>query len=334
MSSLAPGTRIGGYRILRTLSDAGHFSLVYLAEPPRGEGAVALKENFPAGAAYRARDGATLRARDRDVFAWALERFEREAEFLRRHRHPGLVHVLGPPIRENGTSYMPLEYLTGGSLRRRIERRGAESEAQVRTWLDPVLAALESIEGVGTSHLDLSPDNILFRGTGEPVLVDFGSARIGGVAPTRGTRMITNCGYSAPEKLSRTSRDIDARADVYSVAALVNFAMTGREPSPAQDRLTGTPALPPKVAARRRGSPAFLAAIDKGFAIAIADRHRGAAAFRRALAPGEHRASAGGSDISAPAPIADPDEFRRRAGVAALVAFALLCLMSITLILV
>ena len=257
MNSLAPGSLIGSYRVVRTLSEAGHFSLVYCAQS-RGGGEIALKENFPVGAAYRSRDGATLRVRDREIFAWALARFEREAEFLRRHRHVNLVRVLEPPIRQNGTSYMAMEYLTGGSLRRRIEQGGAQGEAQVRAWLDSVLAALQSIESVGTSHLDLSPDNVMFRGSGEPVLVDFGSARIGGMAPTQRTRMITNSGYSAPEKLTRTSRDIDARADVYSVAALVNFAMTGREPSPAQDRMVGVSALPARLAARRQGGPRSL----------------------------------------------------------------------------
>ena len=331
MSSLAPGTRIGGYRIVRTLSQVGHFSIVYCAAPLDGGGEVALKENFPAGAAARSRDGGAVRVLDRELFSWALERFEREAEFLRRHRHPNLVRILEPPIRANETSYMAMEYLTGRSLRRRIERGGLQDEAQVRRWLIPVLSALESIESVGTSHLDLSPDNIMYRATGEPVLVDFGSARIGGTAPMRRTRMITNCGYSAPEKLSRTSRDIDARADVYSLSALVNFAMTGHEPAPAQDRLAGRHALPPRVGARRRGSPAFLAAIDKGFALAAVERHRGAAAFARALAavgpPSPHVPPA-------PSPGDILGEARRRKAVLALLVALLLLFVLLLLLLV
>jgi serine/threonine protein kinase len=332
VNSLASGTRIGGYRIVRTLSEVGHFSIVYCAVPLRGGGEVALKENYPAGAADRSRSGGALRIRDRELFAWALERFEREAEFLRRHRHPNLVHILEPPIRANDTSYMAMEYLTGGSLRRRVERGGPQDEAQVRVWLIPLLSALESIESVGTSHLDLSPDNIMFRATGDPVLVDFGSARIGGTAPMRRTRVITNSGYSAPEKLSRTSRDIDARADVYSLAALVNFAMTGLEPGPAQDRLAGRPALPPRIAARRRGSAAFLAAVDKGFALAVAERHRGARAFADALAVPD---PADPSEVGTRPPAArrdDAGEARRR--MAALVlAFALLLITILLLIL-
>jgi len=332
VSGLAPGTRIERYRIVRILSEAGHFSLVYCAEPLHGGSEVVIKENFPAGSAYRSRDGTTLRIKDRHVFAWALERFEREAGFLCRHRHPNLVHVLGPPIRANGTSYMVMEYLAGGSLRQRISQRRRQDEMQVRAWLNQVLAALESIESVGTSHLDLSPDNIMFRATGDPVLVDFGSARIGGMAPTRRTRMITNNGYSAPEKLSRTSREIDACADVYSLSALVNFAMTGHEPNSAQDRLAGQPGLPEHIAARRRGSPAFLAAIDQGFALAVADRHRDASAFRRALAKAQAPPLLDARH-EAPALPAEPSvEGRRRAGLLVLL-FALLCMLLSMLLL-
>jgi serine/threonine protein kinase len=331
VSSLAPGTRIGGYRIVRTLSEVGHFSLVYCARPLSGEGEVALKESFPAGAADRSRDGATLRVRKRDIFDWALERFEREARFLRQHRHPNVVHVLDAPIRQNGTSYMVMDLLVGGSLRQRIERRGRETEEQVRTWLEPVLSALESIEKTGTSHLDLSPDNILFRGTGEPVLVDFGSARIGGTAPTRGTRMITNSGYSAPEKLSKASSDIDARADVYSLAALINYAMTGRDPNPAEDRMLGTPGLTPRAAAGRQGSPAFLAAVDKGFAVAIADRYRGAAEFRRALSTRDGQRPPA-AEMAAVTPDEDEAERRRRIGALALLLFAFFCILFLIVV--
>lgn len=332
MSSLPSGTRIAGYRIVRTLSEAGHFSIVYCAVPVSGGSEVALKENFPAGAADRSRNGTMLRVSDRELFAWALERFEREAEFLRRHRHPNLPAVLNAPIRANNTSYMAMEYLSGGSLRRRIARAKPQDEAQVRAWLIPILSALESIESVDTSHLDLSPDNIMFRPTGDPVLVDFGSARIGGIAPTRRTRMITNSGYSAPEKLSRTSRDIDARADVYSLSALANFAMTGHEPGPAQDRMAGRPALPPRSEARRRGSPAFLAVIDKGFALAMDERHRGAAAFSRALAACAPAAAP--ADPAAPTSEQgdDREDARRRIAVLVLL-FALLLILLLFLLL-
>lgn len=334
MSSLAPGTEIGGYAILRTLSEAGAFSLVYCARPLSGSHQVVVKESFPAGAAFRDDDGKRLRARDRSVFDWARERFEREAEFLRRHRHPHLVRVLEPPIRDNGTSYMVMEYLTGGSLRDRIERWGRQNEEQVRSWLDEVLAALESVERVGTSHLDLSPDNIMFRGTGEAVLVDFGSARLAGFTPTRGTRMITNRGYSAPEKMSRTSREIDARADVYSLSATVNFAMTGREPAPAHDRLVGLPGVEPGSAAARSGSRAFLAAIDTGFELAPDDRFAGAADFRRALgAPGRERTGEARPRPTA-ADAGTSGDRRLRTTVRALLAFATLCILFVVVILI
>lgn len=335
MSSLAPGTEIGGYSILRTLSEAGSFSLVYCGRPLSGTRQVVVKESFPAGAAFRDSDDKMVRAKDRSVFDWARERFEREAEFLRTHRHPHLVRVLEPPIRDNGTSYMVMEYLTGGSLRDRIERWGPQNEEQVRSWLDEVLAALESIERVGTSHLDLSPDNIMFRGTGEAVLVDFGSARLAGFTPTRGTRMITNRGYSAPEKMSRTSREIDARADVYSVSATVNFAMTGREPAPAHDRLVGVPGVDPDSAASRRGSRGFLAAIDTGFELAPDDRLAGAADFRRMLDSARRvqtpkRRPPGCTSAGA----ATGDERRLRTIVRALLIFAMLCILFVFVILI
>lgn len=145
--------------------------------------------------------------------------------------------------------------------------------------------------------------------------------------------MITNTGYSAPEKLSKTSREIDARADVYSLAALVNFSMTGCEPRPSQDRLMGEPGLPPRAAAARQGSPAFLAAIDKGFALAAADRHRQATDFRRAVAESADRAGAAEPGAAPDDPAAGAAA-RRRAAVMLLLLFASLCFLFVLVLLV
>ncbi len=322
--ALPLGARLDDYEIERLLSSDGSFSMVYIANDRRRERVaarqqmlqqrladwrradgplgyaaqvevapsagprVAIKEFFPSEMAQRRSGGQTVvpRTGQDKLYAWSRGRFLDEAKFLLQHAHPNVVAVF-EVLSANNTEYMVMELLDGGSLESQVSSGAGRSEAGVRRWLLPVLRGLQSTERGGVDHLDLSPQNIVFRSRGgDPVLIDFGAARMSAESRTGGTQLIVNNGYSAPEKYHVTSRGLTARADVYAIGALINFALTGERPASAMGRDAGTGLDAAAQAARSgRASPRFLAAVDQCFQLDPRRRPADAAATERVFAP-------------------------------------------------
>lgn len=296
------GAAINGFRIEKILSQRGNFSIVYEVSDTRsarvndrrhrvagrldrwrtryGEGAgrtaidagprLAMKEFAPSTSSLRIGEKIVPHGRDRDKFSWSFERFKEEISFLRDHSHPNVVAIFDC-FDANDTAYFIMERLTGGALQDELLQRGAQDTAGVLRWLLPIVAAVESVETRRANHLDISPNNIMFRTPGgDPVLVDFGAARLP-KASGAGTSsaLILDHHYSAPEKSRLSTRALDARCDVYSLAACVYFAMTLRLPPRAAERVADAgpgPDLPTSA------DPQLRAAFARAFAIAPAER--------------------------------------------------------------
>lgn len=359
-SALAAGSRIEDYEIERLISSDGSFGLVYLAfdhraprvearrrqlehrlggwrraESPLGYAAkvragpspgprVVIKEFFPAELAERDSGRRTVspRAGQGDLYQWSRTRFLDEARFLQGHEHPNVVAVFDV-LSANNTEYMVMEQLDGGSLEALVQGRGRQTEAEVRRWLRPVLRALQSTEARDVDHLDLSPQNVMFRRPGgDPVLIDFGAARMSTASRTRGSRLIVNDGYSAPEKYQSTSQGLDARADVYALGALVVFALTGRRPpGPAEGAAAAFGPAPAGAA-----SAPFLKVIALCLEPEPGRRAADARGLERALEPWDPAApvSTQGRQNVAPAPALSGPDLRRRAQLAFLALLGLL----------
>jgi serine/threonine protein kinase len=281
MESLQPGTRIGAYAIDRLLSDKGGFSLVYRAHHPR-HGAVAIKECAIAGQADRRGTVIVPRPERRADFDWTRARFRQEARFLLDNgRHPHIVNAI-ELIEANDTAYLVMELLHE-SLDQRLQREGAQSAEAVARWLDPVGQALVFCEAQGCHHLDIAPKNVMFDQQGRAKLIDFGFSRLGNASRLRTTRLATTDGYSPVEKYSFSSRDLDSRSDVYSLAATVVRALTNAEPVDARVR-QGEGKRPFVSAEGERMivaavGPGGLAVLDKAMAVQKSERHATVAAF-------------------------------------------------------
>jgi serine/threonine protein kinase len=314
--SLPIGTIVKGYRVDSVLSAAGNFAAVYLAydtdaarvarrrekvagrlqrwkdryspaaaRTPLDPGPyVALKEYAPRDLSLRQGIDVVARPDKVRVFEWGRDRFKRESEFLSEHSHPNVVAVYDR-FSAHGTEYYVMERLHGGSLEGLLDGEGIQVEAQVRAWLLPILNGLASVERRDANHLDISPGNIMFRQPGgDPVLVDFGAARIPGAAQGHSTRFIVDEHFAAPEKFQHGSRELDARCDIYSLGAVANFALTGELPPTGNMRVAGSADMS-GAAARRRGeraTPELLRAIDRAFAYSPATRFPDATAFAEA----------------------------------------------------
>lgn len=315
---------INDYRIDGVLSDLGNFSIVYRATDLNAERveqrrakiagrlgrwakrygawaaearidagpAVAIKEFWPRDRVRRDRSG-RLAVADRDqraVVDWARQRFINERRFLGNHSHPNIVAMFDMMTAYN-TEYYVMEMLTGGSLESLIARSGAQDERQIMAWLPAVLAGLDSVEAAGTNHLDLSPRNILFRAPGsEAVIVDFGAARIAAAQPLGSMQFMVDAHYAAPEKrlFNVSSGKLGAHTDIYSVGAIVNFALSGEPPLGCELRTPDGNESGLSHAAHHarasRASAAFLHIIDRAFALRIDARFASARAMADALA--------------------------------------------------
>jgi tetratricopeptide (TPR) repeat protein len=184
------------------------------------------------GEVYRARDRATGEAvAIKALFHHHEEgdaRFGREARFLAELHHPGIVRYVTHGMTSSGEPYLAMEWLEGEDLSHRL--------SQGRLTVDEtVVLGTRAAEAMGTMHArgvvhrDVKPSNLfLVRGRAEGVkLLDFGLARLDDVARVTQTGVVVGTlGYMAPEQ-ARGGREIDARADVFSLGCVLFKCLTG-----------------------------------------------------------------------------------------------------------
>lgn len=233
---LQVGFAIEDYRIERVLGSGG-FGITYLARDLRLGGQVAIKEFFPGHLAMRS-DGQRVVPRSSDLaaeFDADLDRFIEEARTLRRFSdEPGIVRVLRL-LEANGTAYIVMDYLPGESLSAKVRRLGPLKPDMVRHLLLRLIDGLEPVHAAGFLHRDIKPGNILFDKRDEPVLIDFGAARLAMGVETQPLTAILTPGYAPIEQYSTHARQ-GAYTDIYGLAAVAHFALTGKAPPDAISR--------------------------------------------------------------------------------------------------
>ena len=276
------GTHLLDYEITGLIGEGG-FGIVYLAWDHSLQRKVAIKEYMPASMATRVSGSSAIvvkSERHLDTFRAGLKSFVNEARLLARFDHPSLVKVYRF-WEENGTAYMAMSYYEGPTLKAALAALdGAPGEDELRAWLQPLLDALELMHGKHCYHRDIAPDNILLT-AGGPLLLDFGAARrvIGDM--THALTVVLKPGYAPIEQYGDVaSMTQGAWTDLYALACVVYFAITGKVPMSSVERLMDDRLTPlGKVAAGRYSAP-FLEAIDKALAVRPQDRPQTIAEFR------------------------------------------------------
>ena len=173
------------------------------------------------------------------------ERFLREARTLARLNHPHIVQVYDfgqtPGVGgEPGLFYFLMEYVDGANLRDVIAAAGvgATDPAKALEIVRQVCEALQFAHARGVVHRDVKPENILLDKSGTVKIADFGLAKLGrgGEADSpapwtlTGTRQAMGTPhYMAPEQV-RGTRDVDHRADIYSLGVVFYELLTGDLP--------------------------------------------------------------------------------------------------------
>src|SRR5437867_18933 len=265
----------GRYTLVRELGRGG-MATVYLGTDVKLGRGVAIKLLAPATRAYLGSD-----------------RFQREVLLAAQLSHPHIVPLFEAD-EADGLLFYVMEYVEGESLRHRLTRQGSLPIEDAIRIAAEVGDARQYAHENGVIHRDIKPENILLS-RGHALVSDFGIAKL---MEERGSTegpwlsgpgsAVGTAAYMSPEQASGDKR-IDARSDVYSLAAVLYEMLAGEPPftGPSAQAITARVINDPPRPIRtvRPELPVHLErALVRGLAKAPADRHRTARAFVDALA--------------------------------------------------
>ncbi len=209
----------------------------------------------------------------------AVERFRREARSAAALSHPNIVPVHDLGETADGAHYIVMEYVAGGTLKERILRGGAVDARTAAEISHQVAAALGAAHDAGVVHRDVKPENILFAGSGEAKVTDFGIARAASSQLTRTGFALGTADYMSPEQAR--GETVGPASDLYSLGVVLYHMLAGERPfdadSPLATAIKHANEPPPKLRRPGEGDPAFPEGMDaivgKLLAKDPADRH-------------------------------------------------------------
>ena len=274
--ALPPGLVLNeSYRIGRVLG-AGGLGITYLAKHVMMEKFFAIKELFPDGEVTRSphnkMDVVGLSAQGTHRLNIQRERFLAEAKVLADidgEKNPEIVKVYNF-FSANGTAYIVMPFLKGQTLMERVVQEGVLHEVEVLPILAAILKGLKVVHLKGILHQDIKPDNVYLVKDAQPVLIDFGNARLVESDRKDATRQGGTPGFAPPEQRSGT---MTQNGDIYALGASVYVMLTGCEPPSAEDRVAGTPLVPGLEMLRGRISPLLLGFLDRSMRLSSQERY-------------------------------------------------------------
>jgi serine/threonine-protein kinase len=212
LPQLPPGSVFAGYRI-ESVIDRGGMGVVYKAIDPELDRPVALKIIAP----------------EHSQNETAVARFKAECKLAASLEHPNIVPIHRGGVFED-VLYLAMRFVPGTNLREVIDRGPMDLPRTARI-VDQVGSALDVAHERGLVHRDVKPANILIAGSGDReqvYLTDFGlTKRLGSIgALTRTGGWVGTPDYVAPEQIQ--GRNVDRRADVYSLGCVLFEMLTGR----------------------------------------------------------------------------------------------------------
>ena len=161
-----------------------------------------------------------------------IDRFLNEARITRRLTHPNIVRVHDIGTAGKGI-FISMEYVRGDSLRALLERRTPGERIPVRQVLhiiDQLCVALDYAHQY-TVHRDIKPENIMVTEGNQIKLMDFGISKLMDNRFVTSASMVMGTPYYMSPEQHRNTRDVDARADIYSVGVVMYELLTGNMPT-------------------------------------------------------------------------------------------------------
>jgi len=222
-----------------------------------------------------------------------MERFMREARASAQLRSEHVCRVSDVGQFEDGTAYIVMELLQGTDLARMLRARGTLPPQQAVDYLLQACLGIAEAHAMRIVHRDLKPANLFVTqrpdGTALVKVLDFGVAKApqeGNFSLTQTANVMGSPGYMSPEQL-RSSKEADARSDIWSLGVTLYELLGGRPPWHADSiteltlriAMDPLPPLPPRV------PPELGAVLAKSMEKDPNGRYQNVAAFATALAP-------------------------------------------------
>ena len=257
---------------------------------------VAIKEFFMHDLNGRTGNTVTCGSKD-SIYYNYKHQFVREAQNLSRFNNPHIVKVL-EAFEENDTAYFAMEFIEGGSLHEYIAKNGGLSDREALETIMQIGEALSAMHRNKMLHLDLKPLNIMRRGNGNLVLIDFGLSKQfdANGEPESSTRIgFGTRGYAPIEQANyKRGQSFPATLDIYALGATLFKTLTGITPPEASEVFNeGFPeaemrncgvnddiilltswAMEPMKAKRPQSVEEFLAEVRRLLPIASGEAHR------------------------------------------------------------
>ena len=231
-NALRPGTILKGRYIAGRARAHGSMYFLYTGWDLLEERKVAIKEYFPGPHAFRQGGLQCCFSHTADTDR-EKQLFLRESEKLSRLKRIPQVPACMDAFDENGTSYLVMDHPTGQTLAGRLAQTAPLSWKEVKNRLFPVIQTMEKVHAAGIAHRGLNPESLLMKPDGSVGIQDFTFSsdlkENTGITPPPGP-------FSPPELYIPGGRT-GTWSDVYSLAAVMYLALTGKTPVPALDRL-------------------------------------------------------------------------------------------------
>jgi TolB-like protein/tRNA A-37 threonylcarbamoyl transferase component Bud32 len=205
---------LGNYEILEQIG-CGGMGVIYRARQRHSRRIVAVKRVL----SYRADSHG------------ALQRFRREAQAVASLDHPNILPIYEVSESEDGLPFFSMKFAEKGSLHENVASLRNEPRKCVQL-MAKVARAVEYAHSRGVLHRDIKPGNILLNDRGEPLVSDFGLAKLldGNNDLTRSLTTFGTAGFIAPEQAGDAAVDVTPAADVYSLGAVLFNVLAGRPP--------------------------------------------------------------------------------------------------------
>ncbi|XP_052727854.1 CBL-interacting protein kinase 23 [Vigna angularis] len=213
-------SRVGSYVLGQTLGK-GNFSIVKLARCLKTGNNVAIKIfDKHAVLAKQIQD---------ELLKMELNLFK-----MKMIRHPNVVHVL-EEIYSKTQFFIVTEHVTGGELFDKITNTGRMEEPEARKYFQQLIHAVDYCHGIGVSHKNLKPENLLVDADGVLKIIDFGvnmlSQQVGSDGLLHTARGLPH--YIAPEVMNIGYED--AKSDIWSCGVILFFLLAGYLPFKCND---------------------------------------------------------------------------------------------------
>jgi serine/threonine protein kinase/DNA-binding CsgD family transcriptional regulator len=202
------GQHVGNYRLVALLGQGG-FAEVYLGQHVRLNLQVAIKVLHT------------------HLTEQEVEHFQQEAETIAQLQHPAIVRILDYDV-QDGVPFLVMDYVPGGSLRRRYPKGTVVPLPQILSSVKQVAAGLYYAHERKFIHRDVKPENILVGRQEEVLLSDFGLAALAHSSASLSTQeAIGTLPYMAPEQIEGHPR---AASDQYALGIVVYEWLCGSRP--------------------------------------------------------------------------------------------------------